>query len=645
MHHLIALVAACLIPACSAPGSPPVTTPANPPVESEGASGFVSRAPWQGQRLAVATAHPLASAAGVHILRSGGSAVDAAIAAQMVLTLVEPQSSGIGGGAFLLHFNGTTVEAFDGRESAPAAVDERLFLAPNGRPLSFSQAVAGGRAVGIPGAVVMLEMVHRRYGKLPWESLFEPAITLARNGFAISHRLHTLLASETLLRHDPVAGAYFFDPQGQPWRVGHLLKNPELAEMFELIARHGSRALMDGEVAQAMVRTVRGHPDNPGQLSRSDLARYRAIQRAPICHDYAAPSPDLDTGRSTDGSRTYRICGMPPPSSGAIAVGQILGLLNHTNAATLRPDMQFDQALFHCVTAPCPGEIPGAVVGPAPGPVPSADWLHLYTEASRLAFADRARYVGDPDFVPPPAGDWMSLLDPGYLAQRARLIGTYSMGQDNVSAGQPGATPTSYAPMPFQPEYGTSHISIVDAQGNALALTSSIENAWGARLMVNRGRGLQGGFLLNNQLTDFSFAPRDAQGRLIANRVEPGKRPRSSMSPTLVFDKATGQLVLSTGSPGGALIIHYVAKTLYATLQWHLPPQEAINMPNFGVLEGTPLLLETNRFSSHTRSALQASGHTVLQTPLTSGVQMIRKTTAGLQGGTDPRREGVVMGD
>ena len=305
---------------------------------------------------------------------------------------------------------------------------------------------------------------------------------------------------------------------------------------------------------------------------------------------------------------------MPPPSSGAIAIGQILGMLNTTPAASF----QLTDGL------------------------PGADWLHLYLEASRLAYADRAQYLGDPDFVQPPAGNWMSLLEPGYLAARAKLIGAQSM--KTAAPGKPGGVQTSYAPMADQPEYGTSHISIIDAYGNAIAMTSTIEDAWGSRQMVNRGKGLAGGFLLNNELTDFSFAPTDAEGKPIANRVQGGKRPRSSMAPMLVFDKATSQLVLTTGSQGGALIIHLVAKTVYGVLNWGLNVQQAINLPNFGTLNG-PTLLEEKRFPPATIEALRTRGHEVRELNITSGLQGIQRTPNGFFGGADPRREGVVMGD
>ena len=580
------------------------------PVQPEGSSGTTEKPGWATTKFAVAAANPLATDAGYQVLKAGGSAVDAAIAVQMVLTLVEPQSSGIGGGAFLLHHNGKAVEAFDGRETAPAATDEKLFLGADGKPLPFYDGVVGGRSVGVPGTVRMLEMAHQQYGKLTWAALFQPAIQLAEDGFKVSARLNTLLASEVHLKKDPVAAAYFYDPAGKPWPVGHVLKNPELAAVLRAIAANGSKALLEGPVAQAIVDKVQQHATNPGKLALSDLAGYRAKKRAPICHDHAAQGKD------------FRICGFPPPSSGAIAVGQILGLLAHTHAAAL----------------------------PLQDGLPSADWLHIYTEAARLAFADRAQYLGDPDFVQPPAGSWNSLLDPAYLAGRAQLIGLAPGAPSMKSAqpGTPGGTQTSYAPMPDQPEYGTSHISILDAHGNAVAMTTTIEDAFGARQMVTTNAARSGGFLLNNELTDFSFTPSDAAGKPVANRVEPGKRPRSSMAPTLVLDKASGQVLMSGGSPGGALIIHYTAKALYGTLNWGMTPQQAINLPNFGSLNG-PSLLEENRFPAATVDALRTRGAEVQEMNMTSGLQAIIRGQAHgtplLLGGADPRREGVVMGD
>lgn len=592
LSAITAALAAALLASCASTDAAFTYTV---PQQPEGASGYTDKPGWATQKFAVAAANPLATDAGYQILKAGGSAIDAAIAVQMVLTLVEPQSSGIGGGAFLLHFDGRAVEAFDGRETAPAAATETLFLKPDGKPMAFMEGVVGGRSVGVPGTVRMLHMAHQAHGKLPWAQLFAPAIALAEQGFKVSARLNTLLAAEQALRKDPVALAYFYAPAGQPWPVGHILKNPELAQVLRALASSGPSALYQGPVAQAVVDKVRTHPSNPGLLSMADMAAYQPKKRAALCSDYAAQG------------RSYRLCGFPPPSSGAIAIAQTLGILQHTPAGTL----------------------------PLADGLPSAQWLHLYTEAARLAFADRAQYLADPDFVDPPAGTWMSLLEPSYLAQRAQLIGTQSMKV--AKPGVPGPSKTSYAPMPNQPEYGTSHISIVDAQGHAVAMTTTIEDAFGARQMVK-------GFLLNNELTDFSFAPTDASGTPIANRVQPGKRPRSSMSPTLVFDKATGKLLMSAGSPGGALIIHYTGKTLYGTLNWGLNAQQAINLPNFGTTNG-PTLLEQKRFPVATVDALKAMGHDVRELDMTSGLQAIQATPSGYFGGADPRREGMVMGD
>ena len=601
-----ALLLLGLLAGCASPPSFNYTAPAQP----EGSSGYTEKPGWATSKFAVAAANPLATDAGYQVLKAGGSAVDAAIAVQMVLTLVEPQSSGIGGGVFMLHFNGRETLAFDGRETAPAGVPDNLFINAAGKPMLFIEAVVGGRSVGVPGTVRMLEMAHQSHGKLPWATLFEPAISLAQNGFKVSARLNALLSAELHLKKDPVAAAYFYRSDGTAHPVGHVLKNPALAEILKSIATQGSNALHEGEIAQAIVDKVQRHATNPGFLSRADLSGYKPIRRAPLCHDYRA------------NRRDFRLCGFPPPSSGAIAVGQILGLLNQTNAATL----------------------------PLENGLPGAQWLHLYTEASRLAFADRAQYLGDPDFVHAPGGNWMNLLNPAYLADRAKLIGQApdSMSMKTARPGVPTGTQTSFAPMVDQPEYGTSHISIVDAFGNAIAMTTTIEDGFGSRQMVNVKPGLSGGFLLNNELTDFSFSPADAAGNPIANRVQPGKRPRSSMAPTLVFDKATGALVMSGGSPGGALIIHYTAKTLYGVLNWGMLAQQAINLPNFASLNG-PTVLEEKRFPVSTVDALKARGHDVLEATMTSGLQAITSGqvhgTRMWLGGADPRREGVVMGD
>jgi gamma-glutamyltranspeptidase / glutathione hydrolase len=563
------------------------------------------------------------------VLKAGGSAVDAVIAVQMVLSLVEPQSSGIGGGAFLLHHDGKTTEAFDGRETAPAGVDENLFM-KDGKPIPFIEGVVGGRSVGVPGTVRMLALAHQQHGKLPWAKLFAPAIALAEGGFKVSPRLHTLVKAEKYLKDDAVANAYFYKPDGDARDIGFNLRNQSFADVLKRIALEGSKALHEGPIAQAIVDKVQKHPANPGKLSMADMAGYQPKKREPICTDYKAT-----TGKD------YRLCGFPPPSSGAIAVGQILGVLSKTPAHTMRLESWLDLRLIHCITAPCPGDLPGAPMGP------SAYWLHYYAEASRLAFADRAQYVGDPDFVPAPGGNWNTMLAPAYLAERAKLIGDQSM--KTGKPGNPGGATIAFGMPAEQPEYGTSHISIIDGYGNALSMTTTIEDAFGARQMVNPNSNTSaGGFLLNNELSDFNFAPNDAEGKPTANRVQPGKRPRSSMSPTLVFDKTTGQVVMSGGSSGGAVIIHYTAKTLYGVLNWGLNTQQAINLPNFGLTSpalGAPLLLEEKLFPAATVQALKARGHEVREENMTSGLQAIERTPNGFFGGADPRREGVVMGD
>ena len=579
--------------ACTHPDGPPSQTPPAP----EASSGYTAKPGWATEQFAVAAANPLATEAGYQILKAGGSALDAAVAVQMVLALVEPQSSGLGGGAFLLHWDGETVSALDGRETAPASADENLFINADGKPMDFQEAVVGGRSVGVPGTVKMLEQAHRQYGKLPWRELLQPAIRLAEDGFEISPRLHGLLGSDPSLRDNPPAAAFYYQPDGSPWPVGHRLGNPALAALLKNIADNGSDAFYRGTNAQALVRQVTEHR-NAGTMTLSDLEVYKPRQRDALCNLW---------------QQRYQVCGFPPPSSGHITQMQILGILEQ-----LPPLPALDQG------------------------VPSAEFLHRYTEAARLAYADRAKYLADPDFVPVPGRTWNSMLAPDYLKQRAKLIGTRSMG--TAKPGDPGKMPIAFAPQPAQPEYGTSHISIVDAEGNALAMTTTIEQAFGSRLLNDGGTGLPGGYLLNNELTDFAFEPRDDQGRPVANRVEPNKRPRSSMSPTLVFDAAGEHLLASVGSPGGAAIIHFTAKTLLGMYGWGLDAQRAIDLPNFGSFNG-PTVLEAGRFPAATVEALKARGHEVNEVEMTSGLQAIQRTDTGWFGGADPRREGVVMGD
>lgn len=569
-----------------------------PSVTPEVGSGYQEKPGWSAESFAVAAANPLATDAGYQVLANGGNAVDAAIAVQMVLTLVEPQSSGIGGGAFLMHYDGSDVQTYDGRETAPAAVTGELFM-QGGEPLPFMDAVASGLSVGVPGTVRMLEQAHKEHGQLAWEELFVPAITLAEEGFAVSQRLHTSLASDEALKNDPLAGQFYYNDDGEPLAVGDTLKNPALAEILRRIAAQGSVALYEGEVAEDLVNRVQSHDVRPGSMTLEDIQNYQAVERDPLCTAW----------------QQWEVCGFPPPSSGHITVMQILGMLDQ------RPLLE----------------------APLDNGVSSSGWLHQFLEASRLAFADRGRYIADPDFVEAPGGDWSLMLAPDYLASRSELIGDTSMG-DSAQPGNPGELSVSWASQPAQPEYGTSHISIIDGDGNAIAMTTSIEQAFGSRIMADGGTDLPGGYLLNNELTDFSFVP-EVDGVPVANRVEPGKRPRSSMSPTLVFDRETGELVASLGSPGGAAIIHYTARTLVAMRDWGMNAQEALNLPH-AITTGGDVYLEEGRFPDATKQALEAYGHTISERELTSGLQAIRRLEDGtLFGGADPRREGVVMGD
>jgi gamma-glutamyltranspeptidase/glutathione hydrolase len=598
------LAAAAVALLCGCAGITPVEPQLQPQLQSqplppgmeapERATGFAEKPGWTAKKFMVAAANPLAADAGYQMLRSGGSAVDAAIAVQMVLTLVEPQSSGIGGGAFLMHFDGKTVKAFDGRETAPMAATETLFQGANGKALSFHEGVVGGRSVGAPGVLRMLELAHKEYGRLPWAALFAPAIRLAQDGFAVSPRLHAMLQTERHLKTDPAAASYFYDRDGNPWPVGHVLKNPELANVLREVADKGGDAFYKGQIARDIENKVKSHPRNPGLLTAADIGAYQAKVREPVCSDY----------------RAWTVCGMPPPSSGGIAIAQLLGVLENRNMRAL---------------------------GPKNGLI-NAEAVHLFSEAGRLAYADRSRYVADTDFIPLPGNSTKALLDKTYLAGRAALIGDRSMGV--AESGVPPATALALG-VDTSPEFpSTSHISVVDASGNAVSMTTSIEDAFGSRQMVR-------GFLLNNQLTDFSFNAADANGP-IANRVQPGKRPRSSMAPTLVFERGSNKLVMSTGSPGGSAIINYVGKVLIGTLDWGLDLQQAISLPNFGSRNG-PTELELDRTDTALADRLKAKGHQVRMIEQTSGLQGIMRMRIGGEevwfGGADPRREGIVKGD
>ncbi len=569
-----------------------------PSITPEVGSGFEEKPGWAADSFAVAAANPLATDAGYQVLKAGGNAIDAAVAVQMVLTLVEPQSSGIGGGAFLMHFDGADVQAYDGRETAPAAVTGELFM-EDGEPLPFMEAVASGLSVGVPGTLRMLEQAHAEHGQLAWQELFTPAITLAEEGFAVSQRLHTSLANDEYLRENDLAQAFYYSADGEPLEVGTTLKNPALAAILRRIAEEGSAAFYEGEVAEDLVEQVQSHPVRPGKISLDDISGYQSLEREPLCTPW----------------QQWEVCGFPPPSSGHLTIMQILGMLDQ-------------QPLLEA---------------PLENGVTSSGWLHQFLEASRLAFADRGRYIADPDFVEAPGGDWSLMLAPDYLGKRSELIGEESMGE-NAEPGNPGELAVSFASQPEQPEYGTSHISIVDADGNAIAMTTTIEQAFGSRILADGGTDLPGGYLLNNELTDFSFTP-EVDGQPVANRVEPGKRPRSSMSPTLVFDQETGALVASLGSPGGAAIIHYTARTLAAMRDWGLNAQEALSLPH-AITLGGDVYLEEGRFPEEIIESLRERGHSVSDRELTSGLQAIRRLEDGtLFGGADPRREGVVMGE
>ncbi|PWR22293.1 gamma-glutamyltransferase family protein [Zavarzinia compransoris] len=542
----------------------------------------------------VVAAHPLAAEAGRAILAEGGSAADALVAVQLVLGLVEPQSSGLGGGGFLLHWSAEAgrLITLDGRETAPAAAGPDLFLGADGKPLPFFAAVVGGRSVGTPATLRLLEEIHRRAGRLPFERLLAPAIALADAGFPVSPRLAALIAAEgERLKHDGEAARYFFAADGRPLAAGAVLRNPAYAETLRRIAEGGVDAFYSGEIADDIVARVTGDALNPGALAESDLENYKVIERNPVC----APAFGYD------------ICGMGPPSSGGIAVIQILSLAEAGGLGALAPGS-------------------------------AAAW-RVIGEASRLAFADRERWLADPAFFRVPAN---GLIAPGYLALRARLLdGTAAQGPvmpGPVPAGQPAQDSGHLAPLPGAgagPDFpSTTQVVIRDAAGDVISYTGTIENGFGSRLMVR-------GFLLNNELTDFSFAAADAAGLAVANRVEGGKRPRSSMAPTIVF--RDGRPVLAIGSPGGSRIIGFVAQALIGHLVWGQDPATALAAPHLLNRFG-PFELEAGTAASDLAPGLQALGYRTEITDLNSGLAAIAIGPDGLSGAADPRREGAVAG-
>jgi len=552
--------------------------------EPEAATGLNKQQDVMTKKFMVAAANPYASQAGYNVLAKGGSAIDAAIAVQLVLTLVEPQSSGIGGGAFILHWdkNKKQLTTFDGRETAPENASSDLFIDEAGNAVSWINAVVGGRSVGTPGVLSALQKAHQQYGKLAWHELFVDAITLAENGFKVSPRLAKLvdLAYNPGVKQLPEIRAYFY-PNGEAIKAGDTLKNPKLANVYKSIAKEGISIFYQGWIAKKMVHKVQHAAIEPGLLTLKDLANYKTNQVDAVCGEY----------------RSYNVCGMAPPSSGGIAVIQILGLLKDFDLSKQTPN--------------------------------SVEALHLFTQSSKLAFADREKYIADPSFSNIPVE---GLITPSYLTSRAKLIDpTKDMGKAN--AGKPlGYSDFGSDNAIERPS--TSHISIIDAAGNAISMTTSVEMAFGSALMVE-------GFILNNQLTDFSLSPKQA-GKWVANRVEPFKRPRSSMAPTMVFD-SNNQLKLVLGSPGGSRIIDYVAQTIIGILDWNLSPQQAINLPKI-TNRNDVTTLEKSTILENLAPKFKQKGHEVVVRDLNSGLHVIEVTDQGLIGGADPRREGKVLG-
>ena len=551
--------------------------------EPEAATGFAAKQAVHGSKFMVVAANPYASKAGFTILEQGGSAVDAAIAVQLVLTLVEPQSSGIGGGTFMLHWDNQKqhMTTFDGRETAPSAATSDLFLDKQGKPLRWIDAVVGGRSVGVPGLLATFKKAHDQYGKLSWPVLFEQAISLAENGFVVSPRLEKLLSMNFNpgIHSLPEINQYFF-PNGKSVKAGDLLVNKPLAKVYRSIAKDGIDVFYQGWLAKKIVEKVQHASISPGLLSMDDMASYQVTEREPVCGNY----------------RAYNVCGMAPPSSGGVAVIQILGQLQ-----------RFDLAKYQSN---------------------SVEALHLYSQSSRLAFADRNRYMADADFVSVPTA---GLIEPSYLAKRSLLIDPNTDMGKAVSGTPKGGLALANDSAIERPS--TTHLSIIDGQGNAVSMTSSIENGFGSALMVE-------GFILNNQLTDFSLAPKK-DGQWVANRVQPNKRPRSSMAPMMVFNK-DNSLKLLVGSPGGSRIINYVAQTIIGVLDWQLDPQEAINLPKI-TNRNNGTTLERGTAVEALKPLLEAKGHQVQIRDLNSGIHAIEITATGYIGGADPRREGIVL--
>ena len=553
----------------------------------------------------VVAANPYASEAGRAMLRQGGSAMDAAIATQAVLNLVEPQSSGIGGGAFLLHWDAAKkqITSIDGRETAPMAAKPDRFLSPDGKERGFDDAVNSGLSTGVPGVVSALSLGHKAHGKLPWAKLFEPAIALADSGFAVSPRLAKLLAAQGPDGFTADAKALYFDAAGKPRQAGETLKNPAFAATLRELAAGGADAFYKGEIAKQMLATLAAAPRVASDMTPEDLSGYGAKERDPVCVAY-------------DG---YRVCGMGPPSSGGTTVAMVLGMLQSLSAPPKEPPPPRSPSigLAHLLETP-------------------SDWLMqaiVIAEAEKLAYADRDQYIADPDFVPQPS----TLTDPGYLSQRSKLIDPAHPIAKAAAGTPPLKTGQLYGTDATDEHAGTSHISIVDDDGNAVSMTTSIETAFGSRLMA-------GGFLLNNQLTDFSFKPTDDKGWPIANRVEPGKRPRSSMAPTIVLGP-DGNLFAVLGAPGGSRIILYDVKAIACLIAWRCNAEEAADLPGFGSRNG-PFEVEQGTTAETILGPIAAArGETVKAVDMNTGVHIIVRRDGHLEGGADHRREGVALGD
>lgn len=554
-------------------------------VAPEQSSGLETKQLVKAKDWMVTAANPLATQAGANILKQGGNAIDAMITTQLMLGLVEPQSSGIGGGAFLVYWDAKQkkLTTYDGRETAPLAATPQLFQDEQGQPMQFYDAVVGGRSVGTPGVVKLMWETHQKYGKLKWEQLFEPVIQVAQKGFAISPRLATLISKDAKrLSRFPATKAYFFNPDGSAKKQGTILKNPAYANTLSSIANHGADAFYKGKIARDIVNTVKSAQGNPGVLAQQDFDTYKVKQREPVCSAY----------------QSYDICGMGPPASGALTVNQILTMTQEFDLQTWGPE--------------------------------SAKSWQVIADASLLAFADRGMYMADEDFVPMPT---QGLVDSEYLKQRAKLI-TPGKALESVSAGSP---PWSYARQQSPDESielpSTSHFNIVDKEGNVVSMTASVENAFGSRLMTN-------GFILNNELTDFSFRTHN-NGKPIANRLEPGKRPRSSMAPTIILKD--GKPYMAIGSPGGSRIIGYVAQAIIAHTQWGMDIQQAINQAHvlnrFGTLD-----IEQGTSAEDLKPELERMGFEIKVGDLNSGLHAILINGRQLEGAADPRREGTAIG-